>query len=168
MPMPSAPTSQYHFTKRRPIITKSTPSHDAPIRSTAAPDLDKSVNIRLYFSDGTDCDYVVTLIFLSSSTKTGKVLTWNEKTVNCNRIPASNTSRTGQLHNIWIWTASLTGVYTGIHRGTVKNVSNVYGNATTNAVDHFLLCIGQIDNPMDSLLELTRPKYPQVSQSAGE
>ncbi|KOC10533.1 alpha-1,3-glucan synthase Ags1 [Aspergillus flavus AF70] len=136
------------FTKPRPMITQFTPGHDVPVRSTVAPNLDESVKIELYFSEEMDCDSVTKAISISSSTESKKVPTLDEKTVDCKGIPASNTSWTGQLPSVFMWAANLTGVYNGIHRVTVKNASSTNGNATTNAVDHFLFRIGQIDNPM--------------------
>ncbi|KAI2910628.1 CAZyme family GH13 [Aspergillus niger] len=136
------------FTKPRPMITKFTPGHDVPIRSTVAPNADENVEVEIYFSEEMDCDSVTKSITLSSSTEIGKVPSVDSGSVNCKSVPATNTSWTGQIPGVWMWAANLTGVYNGIHRLTVNNVSTESGNATTNAVDHFLFRIGQIDNPM--------------------
>ncbi|KAJ5690458.1 hypothetical protein N7462_004850 [Penicillium macrosclerotiorum] len=136
------------FVKPRPMVTQITPNHDHPVRSTVAPNLDEDVEIELYFSEEMDCDSVTDSLSFNSSTEIGKIPSVNSKTVNCTSIPASETSVTGQIPSLWVWTANLTGVYNGVHRITLNNATNAAKNASTNAVDHFLFRIGQIDNPM--------------------
>ncbi|PYH89079.1 alpha-1,3-glucan synthase [Aspergillus ellipticus CBS 707.79] len=135
------------FTKAGPMVTGFTPGHDYPLRSTVAPNADETVSIELYFSEAMDCDSVTSAMSFNSSTEIGKTPTLDTASVSCKTITEGNTSYTGQLPSNWKWTGNLTGVYNGVHRITVSNASSS-GNETTNAVDHFLFRIGQVDNPM--------------------
>ncbi|GES61345.1 alpha-1,3-glucan synthase [Aspergillus terreus] len=142
------------FKKPRPMITKFQPSdnenagHDSPLRSTVAPDASETVPLELQFSEEMDCDAVTRAISFNSSTEIGKAPSIDLGTVHCSTIPEQKGKLTGQIPGVWQWTASLTGVYNGVHRLTVNNATNADGTASTNAVDHFLFRIGQIDNPM--------------------
>lgn len=134
-----------------PMITGFTPGHDAPIRSTVAPNEDEDVQIALYFSTEMDCDSVTKSISLNSSTEIGKVPVLDTKSVSCKTITPTNTTFIGQIPSTWVWSGKLTGVYNGVHRVTVNNASSTSsGNSTgyTNAKDHFLFRIGQHDNPI--------------------
>ncbi|OQE16517.1 hypothetical protein PENFLA_c027G04293 [Penicillium flavigenum] len=133
----------------RPMITKFTPGHDFPLRSTVAPNLPEDVTVELYFSEKMNCDLVTDAITLSSSTEKGQVPTINPKTVNCTTIPPLLQSNwTAEIPSVWKWTANLTGVYNGVHKLTVNNATNTDKSSSTNAIDHFLFRVGQIDNPM--------------------
>jgi len=139
---------KYQFKSPRSMITAFTPGHDAPIRSTVAPNLSEDVHIEFYFSEEMDCHSITSSLSVNSSTEIGKTATLKSNTVNCTIIPATSTSYTGQIPSVFMWAANLTGVYNGVHRVTINNASNVHGNSSTDAIDHFLFRIGQIDNPM--------------------
>jgi hypothetical protein len=49
------------------MITKFTPGHDFPLRSTVAPDLPEDVTVELYFSEEMNCDLVTDAITFNSS-----------------------------------------------------------------------------------------------------
>ncbi|PWY72970.1 alpha-1,3-glucan synthase, partial [Aspergillus heteromorphus CBS 117.55] len=101
------------------------------------------------FTPGHDYPIHIALsMTFNSSTESGNTPTLDTSTVSCKNITATNTTYTGQLPSNWMWSANLTGVYNGVHRITVTNVSAASGNETTDAVDHFLFRIGQVDNPM--------------------
>ncbi|PYH55725.1 alpha-1,3-glucan synthase [Aspergillus niger CBS 101883] len=138
------------FTKPRPMITGLSPGHDAPVRSTVAPDEDESVQIKIYFSEAMNCDSVTSSIYVNSSTEAGKIPSIDTDSVSCKAATLNETGSdwSGFIPSAWVWQGNLTGVYNGIHRITVNNASNTYKNETTDSVDHFLLRIGQIDNPM--------------------
>ncbi|KAJ5158949.1 Glycosyl transferase family 1 [Penicillium coprophilum] len=132
----------------RPMITKFTPGHDFPLRSTVQANSTEDVAVELYFSEEMTCDSVTKAITLHSSTESGKVPTVKKDTVHCETIsPLLQTNWTAEIPSVWKWTANLTGVYNGIHKLTVSNVTNS-DKSSTHAVDHFLFRIGQIDNPM--------------------
>ncbi|OJJ64734.1 hypothetical protein ASPSYDRAFT_84729 [Aspergillus sydowii CBS 593.65] len=139
----------------RPMITKfrvgdGNNGHDAPLKSTVAPNAAETVSLKLQFSEEMDCDAITQGISFNSSTEAGKLPSIDGNTISCGGIdPDFGTMEvTGQLPGLWQWSANLTGVYNGVHRVTVNNVSNSDSSATTNAVDHFLFRLGQIDNPM--------------------
>ncbi|CEJ56521.1 Putative Alpha-1,3-glucan synthase Ags1 [Penicillium brasilianum] len=136
------------FQSPRPMITKFTPGHDFPLVSAVAPNEAEDVHVELYFSEAMDCDSITNNVSLNSSTESGKIPTINTKTVNCTTVPVTETSYTGEIPSTWKWSANLTGVYNGVHRLSVNNVTNADKNSSTHAVDHFLFRIGQIDNPM--------------------
>ncbi|KAJ6004274.1 hypothetical protein N7499_000343 [Penicillium canescens] len=134
--------------KPRPMVTEFYPGHDVPMRSTVKPNSDESIKVAFYYSEEMDCDSITNSLSFNSSTEFGKNPTIQSGTVNCTNIPATETSYTGQIPSVWMWSANLTGVYNGVHRLTVNNATNADKTASTNSVDHFLLRIGQIDNPM--------------------
>lgn len=140
------PKSQ--FKKPRAMVTGFTPGHDSPILSTVAPNLSEDLAIELFFSEEMDCDTVTKSLSLKSSTESGKTAKLDTATVKCSNIAATETSWTAQIPGLFKWAANLTEVYNGVHRVTLKNASNVDGSSFTEAVDHFLFRIGQIDNPM--------------------
>lgn len=133
----------------RPMITKFTPGHDYPLRSTVEPDQSENLRVELYFSEEMSCDSVTDAVTFNSSTENGRFPTLDLKTINCTTIPhLIQTNWTAEIPSVWMWAANLTGVYNGIHRLTVNNATNFGKNSSTHAVDHFLLRVGQIDNPM--------------------
>ncbi|CEL08688.1 Putative Alpha-1,3-glucan synthase Ags1 [Aspergillus calidoustus] len=141
-----------------PMITKFQPGdddaagHDSPLRSTVAPDAPETVPIKLQFSEEMDCDSVTKSISFDSSTEANQTPQIDEKSVSCATIDETidylARNYTGHIPGKWQWAANLNRVYNGIHRVTVTNATNKDGDDYTNAVDHFLFRIGQIDNPM--------------------
>src|SRR5699024_574945 len=87
-------------------------------------------------------------VSFKSSAEFGKSPSIRSNSSNCETIRPKNGTYVAQIPSIWLWSAKLTGVYNGIHRLTVKNPTSVDGNSSTNATDHFLIRIGQHDNPM--------------------
>lgn len=136
------------FKAPRPMLTKFTPGHDVPIKSTVAPNLAEDVKIELYFSEEMNCDSVTNGLSVNSSTEIGKIPTIDKKSINCTTISAAETSLSGEIPGVWLWAATLSGVYNGVHRLTIKNVTNAHKTASTNSVDNLLFRIGQSDNPM--------------------
>ncbi|KAJ5223097.1 alpha-1-3-glucan synthase [Penicillium citrinum] len=136
------------FKKPRPMVTAFTPGHDVPKLSTVAPNESEDFDIELFFSEEMECTDITKSITLKSSTESGKTAKINNSTVKCSTITATETAWVGQLPSVFKWSATLTDVYNGIHRVTLKNASNADGDAFTDATDHFLFRIGQFDNPM--------------------
>ena len=135
------------FSSPRPMITKFEPGHDAPLLSTVLPNSYEDVDVKIYFSTEMDCDSVTKSISFNSSTEADKTASLDTNSVNCSSISVDKTSWPGQIPSAWYWSATLKGVYNGVHRLTVKNATTADG-AFTDAVDHFLIRIGQRDNPM--------------------
>lgn len=136
------------FVTPRPMITEISPGHDEPIQSEVAPNESEDIDVKIYFSSKMDCDSVTKSISLTSSTELGKVASIKSNSTSCETIRPNNVTYVGQIPSAWRWSAKLTGVYNGVHRLTVKNPTSADGNSSTNAVDHFLLRVGQHDNPM--------------------
>ncbi|KAJ5951190.1 Glycosyl transferase family 1 [Penicillium vulpinum] len=133
----------------RPTITKFTPGHDFPLRSTVEANQTESVAIEFYFSEIMDCDSVTDSLTLHSSTEIGKIPALNVSTVHCGEItPMLQTNWTAEIPSVWKWAGNLTGVYNGVHKLTLSNITNKAKTDSTHAVDHFLFRIGQFDNPM--------------------
>lgn len=138
-----------------PVITKFEPGHDARILSNANPDERGTVPIAFYFSDEMNCKQVQGAISLNSATVDGTTPTIDNSSVACQTTndTTANVSKytgpiTGQIPGTWVLHANLVNVSDGVHSVTVGNVSTQAGNASTNAINHFMFRIGQIDNPM--------------------
>ncbi|KAJ5243214.1 uncharacterized protein N7469_001541 [Penicillium citrinum] len=135
------------FVPPRPMITKFTPGHDVPVLSAAPPGESEALNIALYFSTEMGCSSVTHSISVESTTESGQSPSLESDTVDCGFVSGDKTSYTGQIPSTWVWTGTLSNVYNGVHRLTVNNATSTDGKGT-NAVDHFLIRIGQHDNPM--------------------
>lgn len=135
------------FVPPRPMITQFTPGHDVPVLSNAGRGESEDLDVTLYFSSYMNCSLVTQSISLDSSTENRKIPSIAQDSVVCQEEAPEDVSLTGHIPGIWSWTATLTGVYNGIHRLTVNNATSTDGR-TTDAVDHFLIRIGQQDNPM--------------------
>ncbi|KAJ5081763.1 hypothetical protein NUU61_010027 [Penicillium alfredii] len=135
------------FVPPRPMITKFTPGHDIPLLSTAASGQSESLDIGLYFSTEMNCTSVTNSVSLESSTEPGTAPSVDLNSINCRNITTENTTYVGQIPAVWAWTAKLADVYNGVHKLTVSNATSVDGR-TTGAIDHFLIRVGQNDNPL--------------------
>lgn len=137
------------FVKPLPMVTKITPGHDQPIISKVGYGEAEDIDLSIYFSTEMDCNSVTRSIALNSTTESGKKASIDRNSVDCKKIDTSETQWTAQLPSTWVWTSKLTGVYNGIHRLTVNKPESRAGDST-GAVDHFLIRVGQTDNPMVS------------------
>lgn len=135
------------FKPPRPMITMFTPGHDVPVLSTVYPEESEDLEVKLYFSTEMNCNMVTDSVSLESTTEIGGKPSIDRDSVSCESIDPDDISYTGQIPSTWVWTASLTGVYNGVHRLTVNNATSSDGRQT-DAVDHFLIRIGQQDNPI--------------------
>ncbi|KAJ5493285.1 Cell wall alpha-1-3-glucan synthase ags1 [Penicillium diatomitis] len=137
----------------RPSITHFYPGHDVPLYSTVQANGTESVHLKFYFSESMNCASITNSIYVNSSVedKTARA-SIDTGSVHCSTVTAAQdpvpANFTGQLPNKFLWEGDLVGVRNGIHRITVNNATNENGDASTNAVDHFLVRIGQFDNPM--------------------
>lgn len=132
-----------------PMITNFSPGHDARILSKVEADQIENVDVELQFSSEMDCDSVTNSISFTSRTNTGVVPMINTSTITCGRpAQAYNTTLVGGIRSVWAWSAQLSNVGNGIHSLTVDNARTADRNSTTNAKDHFLFRIGQLENPM--------------------
>ncbi|KAG5298100.1 alpha-1,3-glucan synthase [Histoplasma ohiense] len=136
------------FIRPRPMVTKFSPGHDARLLSTVSPDKDERVPIELYYSEAMDCDSVTASITLNSTTDNGKIPSIDYSTVQCQSINPQPTKYIGELPNFWRWSATLVGVYNGVHQLSIKDALSADRRTNTSSMDHFLFRIGQSDNPM--------------------
>jgi alpha-1,3-glucan synthase len=136
-----------------PVITKFNPGHDNRILSTTGAGEQQNVSIEIFFSDEMNCDHVQNALSVTSTTETGIIPSFQDIFCeNVNDTTARVSEYTGPVTNqvpaVWRISANLVNVSDGVHSIDIVNVTNEAGNAHTNAVNHFLLRIGQTDNPM--------------------
>ncbi len=141
--------------KPSPVITKFEPGHDARILSNADPGEQVTVPIAFYFSDEMNCKQVQSAISFNSATVDGTTPSIDNSSVACQAtndttaiVSKYSGPITGQIPGTWVLHANLVNVSDGVHSVTVGNVSTQVGNASTNAINHFMFRIGKIDNPM--------------------
>lgn len=163
-----------------PVITNFNPGHDARILSNGSIEERQNITIELFFSDEMSCDQVQKAITVTSTTEDNSVPSFSKfscSTVNdtTTRVSKYTGPVTGQIPALWKISGSLVNVADGIHSVNVANVSTEIGNTSTNAVNHFFLRVGRIDNPMvfprianysSSLLHEHKNKSLYISQKA--
>lgn len=150
--------------KPSPVITKFNPGHDARILSSSSADDRQNVTIEFFFSDEMNCDAVQKAMTITSTTEDNSVPSLDSfscSTINdtATRVSEYTGTITGQIPALWKITGTLTNVADGVHSVNVGNVSTQAGNASTNAINHFLLRAGKIDNPM------VFPRRANISES---
>ena len=161
-----------------PVITKFNPGHDARILSDSGER--QNITFELLYSDEMGCEDVQKAITISSTAEdhsTPPLSNFSCSTINDStaRVSQYTGPITGQIPATWKITGTLSNVPDGVHSVDVGNVSNLAGNASTNAVNHFLLRVGDIDNPMvfprsanysDTLLHENADKSLYISHKA--
>lgn len=134
------------YLKPSPVITAFLPGHDSRMLSTGL------IPIELHFSAPMDCQQITNSLTIFSTTSDSSTPRLDARSVRCNNISNSDStlsSISGTTNTTWSFAANLTGVADGIHQISIKNISTASdGNATTKSYDHFLLRVGQSDNPM--------------------
>ena len=132
-----------------PVITYFSPGHDARILSNT------TIPFELRFSDEMDCQNVQNALSLTSTTEDGSVPQIENNSISCSKINdttvrvSQNTGPiTGQIPSEWKISGNVVNVSDGIHTLTVANTTTLLGNTSTNSVNHFMLRVGQLDNPM--------------------
>lgn len=132
-----------------PMITKFSPGHDARIVSMVSAGNPDTVNVSLEFSTAMDCESVTRSLYFSSSINSASLPQVQEDSVTCADLNSSDIPVwPGSIASSWRWSATLENVPNGIHSITVRRPSAASGSLTTNAVDKFLIRVGQVDNPM--------------------
>ena len=163
-----------------PVITKFNPGHDARILSNATSAELQNITIELLFSDEMKCEDVQKAITITSTTEDGSIPSLNDFSCSIINDTTARVSKytgpiTSQIPATWKIIGILENVADGVHSVNVANVSTQLGNASTNAVNHFLLRVGKSDNPMvfprsanysDSLLHEQSNKSLYISHKA--
>ncbi|KAI1946355.1 Cell wall alpha-1,3-glucan synthase ags1 [Ophidiomyces ophidiicola] len=132
----------------RPMLTSSSPRHDARIKSIVGPEEDEVLFVSLQFSEEMDCNSVTRGISIVSRTNSGKTPKIDAGSVQCSSIQPTMTKYCGELPGTWKWSAKLNGVYNGIHRLSIHNATAKDGSRNTNVLDQLLFRVGQPENPM--------------------
>ncbi|KAK5113286.1 hypothetical protein LTR85_010903 [Meristemomyces frigidus] len=132
-----------------PVITKFLPGHDARILSNTSSDQASSVDIEVRFSALMDCQSFQDGFSINSTTESGKQASLDTSSIDCLTIdPEFEAYYYGPSPSIWRARATLNNVYDGVHVINIKNVTNSDKDASTGSNDHFMLRIGQADNPI--------------------
>ncbi|KAG8525784.1 uncharacterized protein KY384_000544 [Bacidia gigantensis] len=138
-----------------PVVTKFNPGHDYRILSKAPTSSTQTIPVEFWFSDEMDCDSVLNGLKCDSNTETGLTATFDKSNFRCHSEvdDTVNVSEfagivTGQMPGLWKIAGNLVNVSDGVHTLTVGNVTNQVKNASTNAINHFLLRVGSEQNPM--------------------
>ena len=99
-----------------------------------------------------NCQQITRTIQIRSTTSDGSTPQLDDRSVQCHNISNINNtllSLSGITNTTWAFTGTLVGVADGVHQISVRNISTAANRtATTNSYDHFLLRVGQSDNPM--------------------
>lgn len=112
----------------------------------------QSIPIELHFSAPMNCQQIEDTLQINSTTSDNSTPQLDVNSVRCENISNSDntfSSFSGTINTTWSFAATLIGVADGIHQISINNISTAAdGDATTNSYDHFLLRVGQSDNPM--------------------
>ena len=99
-----------------------------------------------------NCQQITKVLHIDSSTSDSSGPELDVNSVRCNNISNSDdklSSLSGTVNTTWSFAATLVNVTDGIHQISINNVSTAAnGDIATNSYDHFLLRVGQSDNPM--------------------
>ena len=128
-----------------PVITKFLPGHDFRMTSV------DSIKFEFDFSVPMDCGQISRILQINSTTATGKQATLDGTSVVCKNITNADPnalSWSGQVNTSFSFIGTLVGVSDGIHQISLNNISTADGKLTTNSIDHFMLRVGQRDNPI--------------------
>ncbi|KAK4155658.1 family 5 putative glycoside hydrolase family 13/Glycosyltransferase [Chaetomidium leptoderma] len=131
-----------------PIITKFLPGHDYRLESASSGDT--SVDIQIQFSREMDCESVFNAVELTSNTVGTRTASLNRASLRCRNldIPETPPQLVGQEPSRWEFAVTINSIPDGIHRITVRNATGKARTNSTGSVDHFLLRVGNLDNPV--------------------
>ncbi|KAK3385701.1 hypothetical protein B0H63DRAFT_501483 [Podospora didyma] len=131
-----------------PTITKFLPGHDYRLESSQ--NGSTSVEIQLQFSREMDCESVFNSIEITSNTQNGSTAALIKDSLKCWVLDHDqNPPRfAGEVPSVWALAVTIFPIPDGIHRITVRNATDSTKTHTTGSVDHFLLRVGKLSNPM--------------------
>ena len=127
------------------VITGFLPGHDARLLST------DTIQIEIHFSSPMDCDQITKTLYINSTTADNETAILNSSSVQCKNLSSAEVDPnpwSGGASTAWMFVANLTNVSDGVHQVTISNISAADGKTSTKSVDHFLLRVGQADNPI--------------------
>lgn len=118
-----------------PYITKFTPGHDARLVSKVS--TGETVKIGFQFSQEMDCDNITKSLSVKSTALDNQIARFNTSSVSCGLIEETEVaSWSGALTSVFNYEIELVNVFHGVHEITVNNVTNKYGNSSTNVSSH--------------------------------
>jgi alpha-1,3-glucan synthase len=135
------------FAVPRPTITRVIPGHDTRLVSQAR-DEPQTVPFEIHFSSEMNCASVVRSFSVRSTAGNGEVARLNSTSVTCSAVEPTDQQYVGQIGTVWILRGEFENVFDGVHIYTINNASTESTDLYTQAVDHFMFRIGQLDNPM--------------------
>ncbi len=99
-----------------------------------------------------DCQQIARDLKFNSTTPNTQIPVLDANSVRCQNISILDdtiSSLPGTTQTSWSFTANLTNVADGVHQISINNISTAANkSAVTNSRDHFLLRVGQNDNPI--------------------
>lgn len=99
-----------------------------------------------------DCQQITNNLQIYSTTSDNRTPRLDMDSVRCNNISAPGSITpflSGSVDTAWSFAATLIDVSDGLHQISINNASTAADRTTsTNSHDHFLLRVGQSDNPM--------------------
>jgi len=128
-----------------PVITKFSPGHDFRHAST------KSLPIEIHFSSPMDCNQISNTLTMNSTTADGTTAKLDPSSVQCNNITNADEnaiSWSGSVNSTFSFVGTLINVSDGVHQININNITTSNKDASTHSVDHFLVRVGQPDNPV--------------------
>ena len=135
-----------NYTEPTPVITKFAPGHDSRIVSTS------SLPIELHFSVPMDCQQISNALRINSSTSSNQNARLDFHTVRCGNVSIFDDvkgSVAGMVMSSWVFSATVIDVDDGVHQISVGSISSAANSRITmRSTDHFLLRVGQINNPV--------------------
>nr|POE74642.1 cell wall alpha-1,3-glucan synthase ags1 [Quercus suber] len=138
-----------NWSEPSPVITKFIPGHDARILSSNGVDKASTVDVEVRFSSAMDCDSFRHQLSVNSTTNGNNQATIDINKVHCLTIdPVFEAYYYGPSPSVWSAKFTLANVYDGVHQLNVRNVTNAAQTASTDSFDHFMIRIGQADNPV--------------------
>lgn len=137
------------WSRPSPVITRFLPGHDARIISNTALHEAGTIDFEFRFSDVMDCDSFKDGFSVASTTETDQQARLVLGSLSCLTVdPMYEADHYGPSPTIWRARGTLQNAYDGIHVLTVNNVTDQRFVSATNSKDHFLLRVGQPDNPI--------------------
>ncbi|KAF8163338.1 modular protein with glycoside hydrolase family 13 and glycosyltransferase family 5 domains [Crassisporium funariophilum] len=133
------------WTSPRPFVTKFTPGHDQRLLANPGDANATTVDIAFEFNVPMNCEGVTAAISLNMSSS-GKGGTPTINNVQCAAVQNADMSRISG--SAWSWSATLRNFPDGVLTITINNAPAGTGNATTAAIDHFMLRKGEAGNVM--------------------
>ena len=133
------------FITPSPVITKFIPGHDFRLASAA------TVPIEIHFSATMNCDQIKQNIYFNSTTANNQTAKLDSASVQCKNLTDAEVDPnpwSGGVNTSFVFSADMIDVSDGVHQVTVSNISSADGTTSTKSVDHFLLRVGQSNNPV--------------------